>query len=147
MDAANRELGSRLVRSGGYLISLQVSACELAAVAWHRPPQAKPWHCRADTYCRRHCLQAKALLLPWHLIKVWLAGSMNILVALFHLMVSLVTYDAWSQYRTCLEVDVQGLSFCFPSQGLLPNDFANRVKVCVSCVSGHHVWGVSGPSA
>ena len=34
-------------------------------------------------------MQAKALLLPWHLIKVWLAGSINILVALFHLMVSL----------------------------------------------------------
>jgi hypothetical protein len=38
--------------------------------------------------CATIAWQAKALLLPWHLIKVWLAGSMNVLVALFHLMVS-----------------------------------------------------------
>ena len=31
MDAANRELGSRLVRSGGYLINLQVVAWQLMA--------------------------------------------------------------------------------------------------------------------
>jgi hypothetical protein len=39
MDAANRELGSRLVRSGGYLINLQVDAWRLTAVKQRDKPQ------------------------------------------------------------------------------------------------------------
>jgi hypothetical protein len=39
MDAANRELGSRLVRSGGYLINLQVAARQLIAVKQRDEPQ------------------------------------------------------------------------------------------------------------